>query len=92
MKKTVLIVAALGLVPLAACSKSPEAQNVEAAADNAADQLDANASAVTAAGENLAGAAEAVADNAADALHNKADAVREAGENKADAIEKAAKQ
>jgi len=91
MKKAVLIVAALGMVPLAACSKSPEAQNVEAVTDNAADQLDANATAVSEAGDNAAAATEAAADNTADAMHNKADAIREAGENKADAIDKAAK-
>ena len=88
MKKTVLIAAALGMISLAACSKSPEAQNVEAVADNTADQLDANASAVSEAGENVAAATEAAADNTADAMHNKADAIREAGENKADAIDK----
>jgi len=91
-KKFLAAAAALTLLPLGACGhKTDAADNVQAAADNTADAMDANASAIRDEGSNIAADDKAVADNAADALNNKADAVREAGENKADAIDDKAK-
>jgi hypothetical protein len=91
-KKLLAAAAALTLLPLGACGhKTDAADNVQAAADNSADAMDANASAIRDEGSNIASDDKAVTDNAADALNNKADAVRDAGENKADAIDKSAK-
>lgn len=86
MKKIVLIAAVAGLLPLTACGQSPEAANVEAAADNVGDQIDANATAIDAAADN-AGVTAPALENQADAMHDQADATREAGEEKADAID-----
>jgi len=87
-KKLLAAAAALTLLPLGACGhKTDAADNVQAAADNTADAMDANASAIRDEGSNIASDDKAAADNAADALNNKADAVRDAGENKADAID-----
>lgn len=87
-KKFLAAAAALTLLPLGACGhKTDAADNVQAAADNTADAMDANASAIRDEGSNIAADDKTVADNAADALNNKADAVRDAGENKADAID-----
>jgi len=91
-KKFLAAAAALTLLPLGACGhKTDAADNVQAAADNTADAMDANASAIRDEGSNIAADDKAAADNAADALNNKADAVRDAGENKADAIDDAKK-
>ncbi|MES1971524.1 MAG: hypothetical protein V4472_03635 [Pseudomonadota bacterium] len=85
-------VAVASIFALSACGhETPAADNVAAAADNMADQMDANAAAIKDMGDNMAANTEAVMDNKADALENKADAVREAGENKADAIDKKTK-
>ncbi|MEZ0244523.1 MAG: hypothetical protein ACAH11_14205 [Sphingomonas sp.] len=89
MNKKYLIAAAfIGALPLAACGPTtPAAENVEAAADNSADALEANAADIRSDAGNLGEAIEANADNKADALENKADAVREAGEEKAEKID-----
>jgi hypothetical protein len=91
-KKLLAAAAALTLLPLGACGhKTDAAENVQAAADNTADAIDANADAMRDQGGNIADNVEATMDNKADALNNKADAVRAAGENKADAIDDAKK-
>jgi len=93
MNKKYLIAAALvATFPLAACGeKTPAAANVEAAAENSADALEANAADIRSDAGNLGDAIEATAENKADAVENHADAVRAAGENKADAIDSATK-
>jgi hypothetical protein len=91
-KKLLAAAAALALLPLGACGhKTDAADNVQAAADNSADVIDANAAALRDEGGNIADDVQATIDNKADALNNKADAVRAAGENKADAIDDAKK-
>ena len=91
-KKFLVVAAAAALLPLGACGhKTDAADNVQAAYDNSADAMDANASAIRDEGSNVADADKAAADNAADALNNKADATRDAGANKADAMDDAAK-
>ena len=73
MKKVVFVLAAAGLMSLAACSKQTPAENATDATANALDN----------AGENLEDMAEntsndtaaAALDNAADNAHDKADAV-----------------
>ena len=88
MKKLTFVIAAAGLMTLAACNKSPEAAAVENAADNTGDAIDNQAEAVEAAADNAANAgAESNLDNTAGALHDQADAVRAAGDNKAEAID-----
>lgn len=88
-KKFLIAAAMLGALPLAACGdKSPAAENVEAAAENQADVLEANAADIRSDASNVGEAIEATAENKADAVENRADAVRAAGENKADAIDK----
>lgn len=73
MKKIAFVLAAAGLMSLAACSKpTPAENNVEAVADtldNAADNIEAIAD-----NTSNAVAADAI-DNAAEGLHNTADAV-----------------
>jgi cell division septum initiation protein DivIVA len=89
MKKYLIATAMIGAVPLAACGPStPAAQNVESAADNTADAMEANAADIRSDASNTADAVEATADNKADAVENRADAVRDAGENRAEAIDK----
>ena len=91
-KKLLAAAAALTLLPLGACGhKTDAAENVQAAADNTADAIDANADAMRDEGGNIADNVQATMDNKADAMNNKADAVRAAGENKADAIDDAKK-
>lgn len=73
MKKFALVLAAAGLMSLAACTKpTPAENNAEAVADtldNAADNIEAIAD-----NTSNAVAADAI-DNAAEGLHNTADAV-----------------
>lgn len=81
MKKIVLVAAATGLLSLAACAKSPEAQAVannaemmQDALDNAADNLEAMA-------DDTSNAA------AAASMENQADALEQASENVGDAAD-----
>ncbi len=74
MKKLFTLVAAAGLVSLAACNTSPREQ--------AADNVEANAEA---AADNLEDFADNAGSPAAEAaLENQADAVRATGQNQAD--------
>ena len=92
MNKKFLAASAICLLSLSACGhKTDAAANVAAMADNQADAIDANASALRDVADNKGAAVEASMDNKADRLSNKADAIRSAGENKADAIDDAAK-
>lgn len=89
MKKLLIAAAITGALSLAACGPStPAAQNVETAADNTADAIDANAADVRSDASNTADAITTAADNKADAMENHADAVRDAGANTAEAIDK----
>ena len=86
------ILAAAGLMTLAACNKSPEAAAIENAGDNAAMALDNQGEAL----ENAADLAtnestEAALDNAADNAHAAADNVSDAADAKADAVDDAKK-
>jgi protein involved in sex pheromone biosynthesis len=92
MTKKLILAAGTCLLALSACGhKTDAAENVAAVADNTADQMDANATAVRDIGDNLSANVEAKMDNRADRIENNADAVRDAGENHADAIDAAAK-
>lgn len=75
MKKFTVALAATGLLALAACNKTPEAQNVIDAGDNAATAL---ANTTDAMGNEM----EATADNAVNAMGNAAEATT----NAADAV------
>ena len=89
MKKIAFILAAAGLMSLAACNKSPEAAAVENNADMIADNYEATADNLSAMADNTSNAtAEAVLDNSADHLNAVADNVRDAGEAKADNVTK----
>ncbi|ODP35989.1 hypothetical protein [Sphingomonas turrisvirgatae] len=77
MKVLMKATAVAGFLALAACGGNADDQaaaNVEAAADNQADQLDAMAD-------------NATNETMEDSLERQADQVREAGEDKADAID-----
>jgi uncharacterized lipoprotein YajG len=81
MKKMILAVAATGLLSLAACSKSPEAQAVANNAEMMQDALD-----------NAADNLEAMADDtsntaAAASMENQAEALKQASENVGDAAD-----
>lgn len=89
MKTTRLVIAAAaGLLALAACHKSPDAEAVENAGDNASSQMDNQADALSSAADNTADAAAASSmENQADKLHDAADNVAAAADAKADAID-----
>jgi hypothetical protein len=88
MKTTRLVIAAAaGLLALAACQKSPQAEAVENAGENAAASIDNQADALSAAADNATDATAATLDNQAANLHSAADNVAEAADAKADAIE-----
>ncbi len=92
MTKKLILAAGTCLLALSACGhKTDAAENVAAAADNTADMMEANASAVRDMGDNLSANVEDKMDNRADRIENNADAVRAAGENKADAMDAATK-
>jgi hypothetical protein len=92
MTKKLILAAGTCLLALSACGhKTDAAENVAAVTDNAADMMEANASAMRDMGDNMAASTEAKMDNRADRMENNADAVRAAGENKADAMDAAAK-
>ena len=85
MKKIVFVAAAVGLMSLGACNKSPEAAAVENNADMVADNLEATADNLEdAADATTNGSAEAVLDNAADNMNAAADNVRDAADAKVD--------
>lgn len=88
MKTRLVIVAAAGLLALAACNKSPQAEAVENAGDNAASTIDNQADALDATAANTANSAAAdTMENQADNLHATADNVSAAADAKADAID-----
>src|SRR5947209_20380513 len=88
MKTTRLVIAAVaGLLALAACHKSPQAEAVENAGDNAAAAIDNQADALDTAANNVSDAASASLKNQADNLHATADNVSAAADAKADAID-----
>jgi len=81
MKSPILLLAVFGLVALAGCGKSPEAQSVANNADMLQEALDAQA-------DNL----EAMADNSANAaaaamIENQADALKQASDNVGEAAD-----
>ncbi len=85
MKKIAFVLAAAGLMSVAACNKSPEAAAVENNADMLADNMEAQADNIDALADNTSNAtAEAVLENKADNINSAADNVRDAGEAKAD--------
>jgi hypothetical protein len=91
MKKLALVLATAGLMSMAACTKTPQAENVENAGDNAAAALDNQGDMLSGAADNATNdAAAATLDNAADNAHNAADAVKSDAGNKATAIDNAA--
>jgi hypothetical protein len=78
MKKIALVLAAAGLVSVAACNRTP----TEAAADNLSDNLEMQADNLEAAADNTSNAAEAAAlTNASENVENQADAVENTVEN-----------
>ncbi|HET8612314.1 MAG TPA: hypothetical protein VFL92_06065 [Sphingomonas sp.] len=90
MKKLAFVLAAAGLMSVAACHKTPQAENVENAGANAAAMLDNQGDMLSATADNMQNASAASAlDNAASNAHNAADAVKGMAGNKADAIENA---
>lgn len=85
MKKISFVLAAAGLMSLAACNKTPEQQNVIDAGDNAAAVLDNAADNMEALADNTTNATvENLAENAADNLHAAADNATDAAHAKAD--------
>jgi outer membrane PBP1 activator LpoA protein len=73
MKKIFAVAAVVGALALSACNNSAQEQ--------AADNIEANAEA---AAENLEAAADNMTGNAAEGLENQADAVRALGDNQAE--------
>lgn len=72
MKKILTVVAAAGLVAVAACSS----ETPNAAVENTVESLEANAAAYQSAADNATNeAVETVLENAADVAQNAADAV-----------------
>jgi hypothetical protein len=86
MKKFTLVLAATGLLALAACNKTPEAQNVIDAGDNAAAALENTADNLEAVADNSMGAVANATDNAAATVSNAADAVKSETTNAANAM------
>lgn len=83
--KRFLLLAAIGLAPLAACSQSPEATAVEVNADMLADDLEAQADNMEALAENVADAdAAAAIESASENLEADADNVRDQAEDVAE--------
>ncbi|WP_375404744.1 hypothetical protein [uncultured Sphingomonas sp.] len=82
MKRPLLL--AIGLLPLAACSRSPEATAVQVNADMLADDLEAQADNMEALAEDAANADAAAAIEGASAnLAAEADNVRDVAEDAA---------
>jgi hypothetical protein len=91
MKKFALVLAAAGLMSVAACNKTPQAEAVDNAGDNAAAALDNQGDALSAAADNASNSAvEASLDNAADNAHSAADNVSSMASDKATAIDNTA--
>jgi hypothetical protein len=84
MKKIAFVLAAAGLMSVAACTKSPEAAAVENNAEMVADNLEMGADNLEAAASNTADAITENAGNVADNLNAAADNVREAADAKVD--------
>ena len=84
MKKFTLILAATGLLALSACNKTPEAQNVIDAGDNAMSEIANTADNLEATADNATANVAAVADNAMGAVENATDNAVAAIENKFD--------
>ncbi|EZP48920.1 MULTISPECIES: hypothetical protein [Sphingomonas] len=85
MKKIAFVLAAAGLMSVAACHKSPEAAAVENNGDMLADNMEAQADNIDALADNTSNAAAAAAlENVADNTNAAADNVRDAAEAKAD--------
>lgn len=83
MKKIAFVLAAAGLMSLAACNKPAETTATQNEADAMAANLDSGANAIDAVADNTSNAAAAdVMENAADNVHDIADDVKSAGENK----------
>ena len=92
MHKSFILVAGACLLSLTACDhKTAGAENVISSADNAADMMQANATAIRDTADSMGGNAEMAMDNRANALDNTADSVRGAAANKADALDAAVK-
>jgi hypothetical protein len=92
MKKLAFVLAAAGLMSVAACHKTDQAAAVENSGENASAALDNQGDMLSAAADNASNAAVANSlDNASDAAHNAADNVSSMASNKADAINNAAK-
>lgn len=90
MKKVALVLAAAGLIGVAACNKSPQADAVENAGDNAAASLDNQGDMLSAAADNATNTETSAAlDNIADNAHAEADNVKDMADNKADAVSNA---
>lgn len=78
MKKIALVLAAVGLVSVAACNRTP----TEQAADNLSDNLEMQADNLEAMADNAATPAQAnMLMNASEATENRADAVETNVEN-----------
>ncbi len=78
MKKFAVILAAAGLVSVAACNRTP----TEAAADNVSDNLEAQADNLAAQADNVTDANQAAAlTNASENAEDQADAVENTVEN-----------
>ena len=89
MKKLSFVLAAAGLMTLAAC-QSPEADNVEDAGENAAEMIENQGDALEEMADNATTeAGEDALENAADNAYNQADNVEDMAENKAEAIDEA---
>jgi hypothetical protein len=85
MKKIAFVLAAAGLMSVAACSKSPEAAAVENNGDMLADNMEMQADNMDAMADNTSNAAAAATlENAADNMNAAADNVRDAADAKAD--------
>lgn len=83
MKKIAFVLAAAGLMSLAACNKPAETTATQNEADAMAANLDAGANAIDAVADNTSNAAASdVMENTADNVHDIADDVKAAGENK----------
>ncbi|MDE0878871.1 MAG: hypothetical protein OSB00_09470 [Sphingomonas bacterium] len=80
---SVTLAAAMGLLSLAACHKSPEAMTVDNKADMLARDLEARADNMSAIADTMANdSAAAAMSNAASAIDDEADQVRDAADAK----------
>ncbi len=84
MKKMTIILAAAGLMSLAACNKTPEQASILNNADTIADNLSAQADNLSSQADDLTNNAAAAVDSAAGKLDNAADSIRAEAKAKAD--------